>query len=595
MDAYPTLVWGGTTQWSGAGSDDATGLPYQATILGMLSEPSAFKLTVNSVDFTSPTGSIDLDIEVMEGGVDVSNMFLRMAITEDHVTYGSDIFDDVTHDMIDDVPITVSNLGEVQNVVRTFTVDPGWVEANLEIIAFLQDDTDKKIHAAATTKPGPDYSLRYYALGELAAVGPSSGEYFFDDFAVYNLGTLTDTYTVDLIADYPAGWFAGICDDAVCYGSTYSIELAPGASKELHLLVIPASPGYAALTVEMSQAMVTHDVPRVLKYSYITDDVDVLIVDDDGAESYEDYYVDAVAASGYTYGVWDRLTVSPDATTLSNFPAVVWNVGWAFPTLDAADRAALGSYLDAGGTLFISGQDIGYDLDAQGPTAYQWYKDYLHALYISDDTNDYTLSGVPGDPVSGGIDLMIAGGDGANNQNYPSDIDPADGSATVIWTYDTARNGAVRADTGTYKVIYLAFGFEAIDNATDRHEVIQRSLDWLLLPPQPAGWVDPDSPLLLEKGAGARILLSWGASCLFSDIDYEVYQGVLGTWDTHTPLTCSTGGATSMMLGPSLGNKFYLIVPTAPYFEGSYGKTSRGIERPPSTSACLPQMIGECP
>ena len=36
-----------------------------------------------------------------------------------------------------------------------------------------------------------------------------------------------------------------------------------------------------------------------------------------------------------------------------------------------------------------------------------------------------------GDPVSGGIDLVIQGGDGADNQEYPSDIDPADGSPFV--------------------------------------------------------------------------------------------------------------------------------------------------------------------
>jgi hypothetical protein len=594
VSAFPTLVWNGTIQWTGASLDDATGLPYRGTILGLLAEPSAFKLTVNSIDFTPPTGSIDLDIEVMEGGIDVSNMFLRMAVTEDDVPYGGDIFHDVTRDMIDDVPITVSNLGEVQNVTRIFSVDPLWVEANLEVIAFLQDDTDKKVHATASSKPTPDYSLRYYALGELQHVGPSSGDYYFDNFAVYNVGNLTDTYTVDLTGDIPAGWFAGICDDAVCYGSTYSVELAPGQSKELHLLVSPASPGYASLTIEMSQAMVVHAFPRVLNYNYITDDVDVLVVDDDGADSYESYLVDALSSSGYTFGVWDRLTVSPDASVLNNFSAVAWMVGFQFPTLDAVDRAALSGFLDAGGSLFITGQDIGWELHDQGGAAYQWYQDYLHAVFVADDTNDYTLDGVPGDPVSDGIDLVIQGGDGANNQEYPDDIDPGDAFASVIWSYDATRNGAIRADTGTYKVVYLGFGFEAIDNATDRSAVIQQSMDWLLLPDVPAGWVPNDTPLLIEKGVGARILLSWGPSCLASDLDYEVYQGVLGDWDTHTPLTCNTGGTTNIMLGPSLGNKYYLIVPAAPYFEGSYGRSSVDIERPQSTSACLPQLIGEC-
>jgi hypothetical protein len=520
----------------------------------------------------------------MEGGIDVSNMFLRMAVTEDDVTYDAEVFHDVTHDMIDDVPITVSNLGEVQNVIRTFPVDPLWVEANLEIIAFLQDDTDKKIHAAASSEPPPVYSLRYYALGDLQRVGPSSGSFLFDDFAVYNTGSMTDTYTVDLVGDQPVGWFAGICDDAVCYGDTYSIELAPGEFVKLHLMVIPDTPGYASLSIEMSQTMVVHSFPRALNYNYITDDVDVLVVDDDGAASYEDYLIDALSSSGYTYGVWDRLTVSPDASTMNNFPAIVWNTGLQYPTLDANDRAALGDYLNAGGSLFVSGQDIGWELNDQGGAAYQWYQDYLHAVFVADDTNNYTLDGVPGDPVSGGIDLVIQGGDGANNQEYPEDIDPADASASVIWSYDATRNGAIRADTGTYKVIYLGFGFEAIDNAIDRRDVIQRSLDWMLLPPVPAGWVEPDTPLRIAKTGGVRLQLSWGTSCLGSDVAYEIYQGTLGDFDTHAPLYCTTGGLTQKQVPPGLGDKYYLIVPTALYFEGSYGWSS-DTERPQSTSA----------
>jgi len=477
--AFPTLVWHGTVQFSGASVDDATGTPYRARILSNLGRPSAFKITVNSVSLTSPTGSIDLDIEVMEGGVDVSNMFLRIAVTEDDVTYNAEAFDDVLRDMVDDVAVTVNDLGEVQNVVRTFPVDPSWVPGNMEVIPILQDDTDRKIHAAGSSLTKPDYSLGFFYLGERQIIGPSTGEHSFDNFAVFNLGTLTDTYTVELTGHIPDDWVVEISDGVTSYGTTYSQQLAPGESMELHINVEPGSSGYAAISVDMSQANLVHKFPRSIAYIYNTDDLDVLLVDDDGGETYEDYFTDALEQSGYTFGVLKRLEGGLPTGALQNFPIVVWNIGWSFPTLDAQDRETLGTFLDAGGSLFISGQDIGYDLNDQGGEAYQWYQDYLHAIYVSDDTDNYTLDGVAGDPVSGGIDLVIQGGDGADNQEYPSDIDPADGSTTVIWSYDTERNGAVRADNGTSRVIYLAFGFEAIDNADDRREVMQRSITWL--------------------------------------------------------------------------------------------------------------------
>ena len=115
-----------------------------------------------------------------------------------------------------------------------------------------------------------------------------------------------------------------------------------------------------------------------------------------------------------------------------------------------------------------------------GGAAITWYHDYLHANFINDDTNDYTLDGVPDDPISDGLALTINGGDGANNQEFPSDIDPRVEYASTIFTYDTSRNGAIKADTGGYRVVYFAFGYEAINNPDDRAVVMQRIVDWLL-------------------------------------------------------------------------------------------------------------------
>ena len=151
--------------------------------------------------------------------------------------------------------------------------------------------------------------------------------------------------------------------------------------------------------------------------------------------------------------------------------------------MDADDRAALSEYLDGGGQLFITGQDIGWEMDDIGGAAIQWYHNYLHADYVGDDTNMYTLTGIPGDPISDGVTLTIQGGDGADNQDYPSDIDPLDEYASTIFTYDENRNGAIKVDTGVYKVVYFAFGYEAIDNADDRALAMQRILDWFDAPP----------------------------------------------------------------------------------------------------------------
>ena len=42
----------------------------------------------------------------------------------------------------------------------------------------------------------------------------------------------------------------------------------------------------------------------------------------------------------------------------------------------------------------------------------------------------------------------------------------------------SSGSGAIRVDTGTYKAVYFAFGFEAINSAADRQLVMERVLDW---------------------------------------------------------------------------------------------------------------------
>ncbi len=481
INSYPTAYFNGTVRIVGGGADVAAGTVYQAAIDNLLDEPSHFKITVNAFDLTAPEGSIDLDVEVMEDVPDITHMVVRIALTEDDVTYAPHEHMDVTRDMLDDTALTVSALGQVQNIVATFPIDAGWEEANLKLVAFVQDDTDKTIWASADTRPTPDYAFRYYALGERQAVGPVYSTQAYDWFEIFNVGSQADSVFVEVTAEGTEGWLNFLCTEEFCIGPYVESYLEPGESLKLMLETIPLSPGYNQATVEIRMRNLDPLYNRTLTYTLITDDVNILLVDDDGAESYEEYFKAALDYLGRGYGVWDRGAGVADASILANFEVVLWNVGWSFPTLDEDDRAALATYLDNGGRLFVSGQDIGWELNDIGGAAAQFYQDYLHAIFVNDNTNDHTLEGIDGDPISNQLDLVIEGGDGANNQDYPSDIDPADASASVIWRYDANRNAAIKADDGNHRVVYFAFGYEAIDNAYDRAIVMQRVLNWLLL------------------------------------------------------------------------------------------------------------------
>ena len=89
-------------------------------------------------------------------------------------------------------------------------------------------------------------------------------------------------------------------------------------------------------------------------------------------------------------------------------------------------------------------------------------------------------------------------------------------------------------------------------------------------------------------------MLSWDASCRGGDTDYEVYEGTIGDFTSHSARLCSTGGLTTVTLTPVPDDAYYLVVPSNGYKEGSYGTDSTGAARPRGAPWCLPQSIGAC-
>jgi len=246
----------------------------------------------------------------------------------------------------------------------------------------------------------------------------------------------------------------------------------------------------------------------------------LLVIDQQWDYGYEGYYENALSANGFPYDLWNSFVRgSVDSSTLDQYVTGV--VIYSMPEYgyleNSSTQSSLMSYLDSGGRLFITGQDIGYSLTKWGTMWNELYSDYLHATYVQDDIGLYGLNGVSGDPIGDGYYLSISGGDGANNQYYPDEIDPI-APAVTIFNYDplaisaarllsaeeatfrrplaedmtteapvhiqgpySSGTGAIRVDTGTYKVVYFSFGFEAINDlgGNSRAEIMERVLSWL--------------------------------------------------------------------------------------------------------------------
>ena len=208
----------------------------------------------------------------------------------------------------------------------------------------------------------------------------------------------------------------------------------------------------------------------------------VLLVDDDGGGVYERFYQESLDEINVVYDDWDVSTMGNTGSALNNYCLVVWFTGdMGESTLTADDRSYLESYLDGGGLLFLTGQNIGQEI---GSTSF--YSDYLHASFVQAATNVFFLDGVPGDEIGDGLRLLTMGSPGAGNQVSQDIIAPLAGADSIIM-YLPGDCAAIKYDSGTYKVVYFGFGFEGIASRPaqgfdNNWFILRRVIKWLGCP-----------------------------------------------------------------------------------------------------------------
>ncbi len=131
----------------------------------------------------------------------------------------------------------------------------------------------------------------------------------------------------------------------------------------------------------------------------------ILVIDDDGGASLEQFFIDALSANSFTSDAWDlqASASTPLAEDLMHYRMVVWNAGSG--SLSPEAQAAIQQYLNAGGRIYISGQDVLlYGVD---PTFRQ---NYLKVASWEDDvqTAAHNEVGVTNNPISNGMSIPVA-------------------------------------------------------------------------------------------------------------------------------------------------------------------------------------------
>jgi hypothetical protein len=458
------------------------------------------------------------------------SLVLRTAVVEDSIYYeapnSQTIFNHIFRSFVPDhegISFLLSE-GETLSVDLAFELDPTWNPDFTSSVVFIQDDSTREIHQAASSLPRPDAWARYAAPTRGMMRLPGQRASFPGIFI--NAGAGADTFDIALSTDLPADWSA---DYEVTGGDPIPGGFAL-AMDDTCTITVTIDCGYDPGTGEVTLTATSRRDPgfeRNLDF-FAVSGVCGLLVDDDGGLDYDTYYADALDSAGVVWGRWNRRIAEPLLGDLNAAEFVIWLTGAYFPTLEAHDQDVISSYIDGGGDLFISGQDIGYALSYIGSAEYStsaltFYETYLGADWIMPNANILDLSGEPGDPVTDGLAISITGGDGADNQSYPDVIDSI-APARVIFDYDgdPLKHGGVRQEIGSSKVVYLSFGFEAISSVDDRAELLRRITDWF----GGSAWVDgPREEVLLSAYPNPAVThVSFSAPGHPGAVPLEVYD-----------------------------------------------------------------------
>jgi hypothetical protein len=203
----------------------------------------------------------------------------------------------------------------------------------------------------------------------------------------------------------------------------------------------------------------------------------------------------AAAEGAYSFDFAQNESVASGDVELEDYEAVIWYCGEESVTDESftdQERSLVERYLAGGGSIFVSGSEIGWDLVEVGELA--WLEDVLRVTYASDDAGTYGVS-----PVEGGI---FAGLDpfsfdpaagAAYDADYPDIVAAATGALVDLEYAGGAGGASVEHDGGDTRIVYWGFPFETVDQAAARAALMERILLFLVpdVPVPPEADVEP--------------------------------------------------------------------------------------------------------
>jgi hypothetical protein len=419
---------------------------------------------------------------------------LRVGLTEKTVSFssppgsnGESRFFSICRNMIPDAngtTLTIPAPGDSIELILQYEPTTAFVQSvnmdSLRVVAYIQDETYKSIYQSSM------FDLTRYFIAQTS----SSPDLILEnttpavfDAVLKNIGIMSDKYAINCTLNAPTGWVGEFTtsNGTFPFGTADSIDVAVGDSTIVHLNInLQGIDGFGKTTVVFESC----NNPGMLESvtaNIVTSSGNNILVVNAGDKEYSSYVTGSIEnVYDGTFGYVSRSAIQQVNLSLSGFDIIVWQASNSTRAFYAEEIIKLQNYLDDGGKLLITGQDIGSDIfetSGQSHFAQDFYHNYLHTNYVADASSQNLIKGITNDIISNGLRYYA-------NSIYQLSLDKIsarDSSAIAFLTYFNGSDIAgVRAEVDNYRTIYMTAGLEQITSQAIRDTIVARSIFWLI-------------------------------------------------------------------------------------------------------------------
>ncbi len=469
------------------------------------SKTSPVKIIVSHSD-AAGVRTVNVEVKVV-GAIPTGNYRLRTLLIERLVQYtvapgnnGETEFPNVYRAMLPDTAgenITLPAIGSSLNFTYNINHNSAWVLSQIAEIAFLQRLNDKEvINTGSSFDPiintllvTPTKNIKNGLQGSTVPFAMTVG----------NSGSASESFTYTLTTNAPANWNASFILNGLTYTSSTSQLLTSNSNLPLTVNVVPGNtPAIAKYTLKI-QSVNNPTSPAMSTTFYVVSGVRDLVVSNnagkgDGtggtASTWEGIFTQSLSNAGATMmtsTTSDVLENAMKSNAMTGIKNIYFNCGWTFPAFTDSMAMRYENFMNAGGNVFMSGQDIAWEVfDSTNTantytTAYKrnFMRHHMNVDFVNDGfSSSITLSPIATDEIFNAATTGTISNFYGGTYFFPDEL-KLYGIGKSIFYYNTAQTkiAGIRAYNSIHKTVFIAPGMEMLD-ATKAAYILSQSYKW---------------------------------------------------------------------------------------------------------------------